>query len=346
MKLAEIFWFSLLLTIIIVSCDAPHSNPLESYVVKPDTVHRIDTTYVPEEPDTVIVPPDVYVIKGFVKSQHSSPLALQNVLVSLNKNNSVRTDNQGFFAIADTQKNNGWIYFSLDNYISDSLRITWEVSDTIEINYQMNMVPVLVNETCYSIIKNDYPDHTYGSLKISGTIEDDNYSSIILVSIRNSALGFSRTISLNAEHKFDITLYETDLSLDDIDNVIGKEFSIFVRYRTREYTAGSFSISRVIRNYVEFITPASGKLVTTRNPYLEWKKINPGFSFTYTTEVYTDTINPTLIWSENNIESNNLAKRVGSQLSNGDYFWVIWIVDEFGNRSRSKPATFTIQSED
>ena len=219
-------------------------------------------------------------------------------------------------------------------------------SDTTEINFQMNMKPTLVDENFYSIIKNDYPDHTYGSLKISGTISDDNYQSITRISIRNTSLGFSKTISLDAEHKFNITLYETELLVDDIDNVVGKDFSIYIRYSNREYVVGTINISRVIRNYVEYITPANGNIVTTRNPYLEWKKVNPGFTFTYTTEVYTNEITPQLVWSTEDIESESMTKRVGSQLSDGDYFWVIWIVDEFGNRSRSKPASFSILGED
>ena len=129
MKLVKMFWFSLFLTVVIISCDAPHSNPLESYVIIPDTVEVHDTTTVRDTTtirDTTIVPPDVYAVKGYIRSMHSTPLPLKNVLVSWNKTNSIKTNSEGFFQIANIEKENGWLYFSLDTYIEDSLRVTWE----------------------------------------------------------------------------------------------------------------------------------------------------------------------------------------------------------------------------
>lgn len=345
MRLLNTFLFSFTLTIIFYSCDAPHMNPLESYTIIPDTVKIRDTTTVR---DTIIkiIHPDVYAIEGYVTSMHTTPLAIENVIVKWNNDEVALTDGNGFFCIANIEKEDGRLYFSHDDYILDSLNVSWGESDTTEISFRLNMKPVLQIEEFYSIISNDHPDQTYGSLQLSGEIVDDNYQSISRIYIINPSIGFSRLLSLNSEHQFNILLDETDLGVDDIDEIVGNNFQVYVWYNHRGYNAGSAVISRVIRNSVEYLSPANSTEIDNRNPYLEWKRIQTGFDFTLTTEVYTNDIYPELVWSASNINSEVITRRVGTRLPNGEYFWVIWIVDENGNKSRSKPASFSIQVEE
>jgi hypothetical protein len=61
-------------------------------------------------------------------------------------------------------------------------------------------------------------------------------------------------------------------------------------------------------------------------------------------EIYTNEVAPVLIWQEKNIPKDKTAHTVDDVLPAGNYFWVIWAIDTFGNRSRSKPATFIVQT--
>ena len=48
------------------------------------------------------------------------------------------------------------------------------------------------------------------------------------------------------------------------------------------------------------------------------------------------------VWEEE-VDSDNIEFLTNANLVPGDYFWVIWAIDEFENRTRSKQSSFLIQ---
>ena len=62
-------------------------------------------------------------------------------------------------------------------------------------------------------------------------------------------------------------------------------------------------------------------------------------------EIFTGEFILEQIYSKSDIPSDSTQWTVEKQLSPGDYHWVIWCIDEFQNRSRSKPASFTVQQK-
>ncbi|MCB9248128.1 MAG: hypothetical protein H6613_06095 [Ignavibacteriales bacterium] len=58
-------------------------------------------------------------------------------------------------------------------------------------------------------------------------------------------------------------------------------------------------------------------------------------------QIYTDEVPAILVWQKE-IISSEIQYLTDVNLSSGDYFWVIWAIDEFENRTQSKPASFII----
>ena len=75
---------------------------------------------------------------------------------------------------------------------------------------------------------------------------------------------------------------------------------------------------------------------------LEWRRFTPGFDFTYLLQIYTDELDEVLVW-QTETDSEKIEFLSDANLSPGDYFWVIWAIDEFENRTRSKQASFIIK---
>jgi hypothetical protein len=98
----------------------------------------------------------------------------------------------------------------------------------------------------------------------------------------------------------------------------------------------------VIRQEVVFISP-SGNEVTSSQPDLTWQPYTPGFDFYLQLQIFTSEIIPQLVWGRNQVSADSVSYTVDQELPPGEYFWVIWAVDDFGNRTRSKPASFRVE---
>jgi hypothetical protein len=96
-------------------------------------------------------------------------------------------------------------------------------------------------------------------------------------------------------------------------------------------------------------TATSAKDTTGPTPLLKWS--SPDVTFNYT---YSLTISRTIsgvrndVWSYTNVSSINNefqfpGDNSGKLLDSGDYVWTILVVDDFGNYSRSKEASFVIK---
>ncbi|MFQ5583198.1 MAG: hypothetical protein ACE5GL_02030, partial [Calditrichia bacterium] len=74
-----------------------------------------------------------------------------------------------------------------------------------------------------------------------------------------------------------------------------------------------------------------------------WNRVtNLLFPFTYSIEIYS--INLGLIVDKiENIPPDSGSLNYNGPLDNGDYFWVVDIVDELGNISSSKEGSFRVQ---
>jgi hypothetical protein len=104
-------------------------------------------------------------------------------------------------------------------------------------------------------------------------------------------------------------------------------------------------IKRIIKDEVILVGPINSDTTSTL-PTLEWNIISLGFNFKFTVEIYTDGFNSRLVWRKENINSSATSVTVDEPLTEDRYYrWIVWIVDEFENRSGSKTKTFYARSQ-
>ncbi|MBD3384560.1 hypothetical protein GF407_06495 [candidate division KSB1 bacterium] len=305
-----------------MACEAPRQNPLD-----------------PHNPDSRFVD-----LIGEVKTLRLPHNPLQNAKVSWQPAQKfVYTGEDGSFHFENLLPENGWLVTSKSGFLPDSMFVDWQNSTTSDIEFFLNQIPLLLQKSLYTIVLNRYPDLKSYQIGVSIRLDDQD-NDIKTVRLHNADLSIDTVLPYNPEKMAFEKLFSLyDLHLNDIEQLIGYNFTILV---TDQYDhtikAGETGATRIIEAEVKFKSPLNYQPVST-TPQLAWHSFDPGFSFHFKAEVYTDEIAPQRVWEKDNIPSTATNITLSPALAAGDYFWIIWCIDEYGNRSRSKPASFTVR---
>jgi len=322
----KIFRSFILFAVLLVaaSCDAPRLNPLD-----------------PENPNSQLGQ-----VFGFIKTQAVPQQAIAGVKVSWQDDNrTLDTDANGYYKIENLPMVDGTLYFEKDGYSKDSIRISWQNQKSIDLGITLlNAIPKLDNLLIYTNVENRYPDDQRYTLYVQASISDTE-NDVDSVFVRCTALNFNELLIYNSQTRYyELTYsYGSKGSVPSIDDAIGKNFEIVVKDRIGKiFNVGYSTIKRIIKQEILFDSPANGVAVGSR-PVCRWKRFLPGFNFKYMIQIYTDETTPQLKWEKNNISKDDIEAIAETTLPAGDYFWVVWCIDDFQNRARSKPATFNVQ---
>jgi hypothetical protein len=330
------FFFSLLsrnyLLILLFSlqifsgCEAPRDNPLD-----------------PANPNNA----KKGTIEGTVQSFGLPYVGISGVRVFWTAGNDfVTTDNSGGFIILNVEPINGPLIFEKQGFNSDTINVVWGNSKSLSYTINLNQLPVLDSIAIYtSVINNNTNLQSQNfELSIIAQISDPD-KDIDSVYVSNSLLKFNNGLEYNLTDKvYQATLSVDSLGISDLEQTIGSDFQINVIdiFKVTHYI-GSGKVTRVIKNEVQLLIP-DGSTTVDSIPVFNWQKFNAGYTFNYMLEVYTnDLANAQLVFRVENLPSDTLSYVTKKPLATGEYYWVVWAVDRFRNRSRSKPLVFKVQ---
>ncbi len=285
-------------------------------------------------------------LDGYVKTQTTPQQAIQNVKIFWkNENISTLTDINGYYKINNVNLTNGYLYFDKDGYSKDSLLVNWGGENNVNIGIKsLNAIPQLNSILIYTGIENRYQTDQNDTLYVRANISDIE-NDIDSVNVRSTSLNFNKKLIFNTKKNlYELTyFYGTKNSIPPIDDAIGKSFEIIVKDRFgKTFNIGSSTVKRVIRQEILFESPANGVIVGAK-PVFRWNRFLPGFNFKYMVQVFTEENTQQLKWEKSNISKDDIEVIPDINFTAGDYYWVIWCIDDFQNRTRSKPATFTVQ---
>jgi hypothetical protein len=319
----------------VFSCDAPRLNPLD-----------------PQNPDYQLA-----AIEGTVRTAAVPHQPIAGVKVFWkNENILVSTDASGNFLIDKLPQKKGLIYFEKEGYSKDSLEIDLVNQRSMRADGSLNSIPKLEDLVIYTSILNRYPDVQSDSLFVKAKISDPE-SDAASVYIRCTELSIDKKLTLNSSSGYYENRFSPgDLNLKSMDEGIGKNFQISVYDAAgKEFKVGFSTIKRTIRQDISFRSPANLEIVKSPVKFV-WGRFLPGFNFSYTFEIYTNENSPVrkkqiqgISKEEVEIISNtadnisNAFNFTMDDLAPGQYFWVIWVIDDYQNRVRSRPASFVIQ---
>lgn len=283
-------------------------------------------------------------IQGYVKTTRVPPQPIVDVKVTWSAAQQfVLTDEQGFFQFSDISEADGQLFFEKEGYRSEIADVDWQQGPLITMDVFLNSNPTLDSLTLYSVVENNYGDRLVEQLNVFAYI-DDNEGDINTVFLECSALDITAELSYNVQHKrFERSFSVSDLNVNSVRQLVGYDFHLMV-LDDYDYlfNLGVERVERVIFDEIEIDSPKNSEQVSNFLT-LQWLYFNPGFSFTYDIEIYTDDdFTQELVWKKESVPSDSLSTIVDVLLEPKEYVWMIWCVDEFSNRSRSKPGSFIV----
>lgn len=308
------------------ACDAPRNNPLDIHNPNRELGRMEGRVYSLSLPHQALIGVQIYFAKDSLL---------------------LHTDESGFFLMNNLSLRNGWLRFSKQGYHDDSVYVDWNGDDQKYLEIYLNANPVLDSLVFYSSISNRYPDIQILELTLRACIRDAD-NDIDSVFFTCPDLAYSTLLSFDTIEKF----YEkkristTQLGISSAEEVIGHSFHIIVQDHFNHLDEiRQVQIHRIIRDEVELISPASHEVVG-RMPVLRWQPVTPGYDFTYRIEVRTDEVEPQLIWEKGSLSPGSSSVQVDVALPKtpiNSYIWAVWIIDNFGNRARSKYKSFQVE---
>lgn len=303
------------------SCDAPRENPLD-----------------PDNPDNIFGS-----LTGVVRTIKvpNEPLSGVNVFWS-EANIIVQTNADGTFTIEDLKPTDGFLFFEKNGYSRDSLQVNWSGRKTVNVVQQLNSIPKLVDGSLTSSVENRFPETQVYKLNIDAQIIDEE-NDVDSVFIMNDELQFTGNLNNVSSTQFQQEFTPAQMKLSSVDDIIGKEFYVIAKDANgKTFNIAQLSVKRIIKELVETIFPSNNETVSD-SLILNWKRFTPGYSFTYSLSIFTNTVGPDLVWSTSDISSDEIFYEVADNINPGEYFWVVSVIDEFGNRARSRPASFIFE---
>lgn len=143
-------------------------------------------------------------------------------------------------------------------------------------------------------------------------------------------------------------IFEYQIEDETFQPLIGKTLSLWHSdgegFTTMDTT---FHIVRVIDFAPRTVSPSSDSLATP-NPgfFLHWESFNAFYNFTYSIEIFhmSETFVPTRVLSDSLLQFDQTSYQVNRMLTEeaGFFLWNVSVVDEFGNRARSREARFRV----
>jgi hypothetical protein len=305
-----------------IFCDAPRNNPLD-----------------PGNPDN-----NYYLLQGHVKTLSLPTQPLEGVTVFYtHQEMQTKTNSSGEFSLEIIEAEDSWLHFSQSGYLTDSVYVEWKLTKKVTTEQFLNALPQVESLQVYSVILNRYPSIQTEQVIVKSKITDmDNDIDSVEVVIGLDSI--AKTLQYNVTDKnYERTLSIFDLGIAALEELVGHNFRIIVKdIFSHKFILDTGTIERVIRDEVIFQSPA-GNEVTSPSPTLVWERFRPGFNFKYLIQIFSAEITPQLLWEKNEIGDDITQYPVDITLPPDEYFWVIWVIDEFGNRTRSKPASFTVE---
>jgi hypothetical protein len=283
-------------------------------------------------------------LTGNVLTYYQPFTGIAGVLVTAEPSGvSAMTDAAGKFAVTGIPAGPLHIVVSRPGYLTDSIDTTVTVGVNATVDIHMDALPAV--GTCQVLtrkIDQWWPRASYAAV-VNGSVSDaDGSGDIVGVTLQVD------TMRLAMSYMPDLQLYQANidaanLPLGSIDWLVGKPFTLVVRDKVGGTTTGkSFAVTRVIQDAPIPILPTALDTASA-SPQFFWAQPVLQFPYLYKIELFRiDQGVPTIVWSVSNVSSALSDYQYPGQLVTGTYYWTISVVDEFGNLSRSKEASFAV----
>ena len=272
---------------------------------------------------------------------------LSNAQVRLTPGNRISvTDQNGLYQFSQIQPGLYQLNVFADGFSINTAEVN--VTTNTEVNFALDSLPYFSDVTITtSHISHWFPPEDVYSLQFQATgIDGDGIGDISRVwyEIEDPIYTDSLQKLVPGSNVFLGQVIAQNLPVMTLHELIGKPFRFFIEDIPGYLNISSSQfISRIIDDTPLLISPTGLVTISSFPITFKWTAFNTiPFSFSLSIEIYSIDLG-LQVGEINDIESTANELIYSTPLSNGDYYWVLYIVDEFGNRSSSKESSFRIQ---
>lgn len=320
----------LLLLLLVISCtkNADRDNPLDPRSVDYATFGSVE---------------------GHVYTYYAPFQPIASALITLVPGNQTTTTNQaGAFAFANVSPDSYLLTVAYPGYAPDTAEVLVQSNKTTAVQFNLDGLPQLDTLALSSGFQHEhYPFEAWRMIDVTAKVSDpDGPADIKSVAIIIPSIDFRDTLGISLViGTYQAKIEEKRLSINHLEQLVGQPVFIEITDRAGKCCRyGPKYLFRVIADEPEIVSPRNSALVGFQ-PTLKWKPVQLLFSFTFKVEIYAisdDQILYPAIYTISGISSDISEFQLGTILPAGLYLWIISIVDNWGNWSRSKLATFQV----
>jgi len=255
-------------------------------------------------------------------------------------------DDAGNFRFSNVLPGSYLLISNAPGFLTDSISLNLQADTTVV--FHMDALPFFkkITLTTHHVSRFFPPDDLY-SLKIEAEVDDnDGVNDIQLVIYQIEQQNFQDTLMpTTTPGLFSIQRSAGDFPTRSIHRLVGYPFQFIVLDSPgAQVKSLPQYISRIIETIPELTEPISLATISSFPIFFRWQPVFLPYKFTFKIEIYRiDFGIPSLIFGQSGIPENATEFQYDIQLTAGDYFWVLYIVDEFGNSSRSREGAFRVQ---
>ncbi|GAB4372691.1 MAG: hypothetical protein Kow0042_16140 [Calditrichia bacterium] len=312
--------------ILVIGCfsDAPRDNPLDNQT----NTHSYSfggrvQTYYPHQPNSV----------------------LSGAQITLNPENRVAfSDSQGNYGFQGLTPGTYQIICQKSGFLSDTAEV--EVPRQNSHDFSLDGLPYfeVIKIASFHISRWFPPDDLYFlTFEVTGN-DTDGVEELKTATFQISFPELRDTLQEeSAAGKFTYQLFPDEYGLSSLHQLIGREiyFVLEDEFGARVRSSAQY-LSRIIEDVPVIIAPV--QRVAVNPPFqFQWEPVFLPFDFNLKIEIYRFVSGISIKVAEiPGIAGTETAHTYSNFLSPGEYYWTLYIVDEFGNHSRSKEGAFVV----
>ena len=225
--------------------------------------------------------------------------------------------------------------------------VTVVAGATAELAFALDALPEVLTQAARTVhIERWFPDDPVFQLELDVTASDpDLETDVAGAALVVEGLAFREPLDEIETGVFAATLDASLLPDGRVQSLLGRTLRIEVTDRSGNTALGPpLALVRVIEQTPLTASPQGLETIAANPPVLEWRPAELPFAFTYRVEVFLlDGAGiPNRVAVQDGLPASAVTHALDVPLDPGDYFWTVWVVDEAGNRSRSKEAGFRV----
>ncbi len=311
--------------IVLAGCvsDAPHDNPLDAQNGSADlSLNGQVLTYYPPY----------------------RPLPGAEVIL-LPENRLALCDDQGSFAFKNVAPGSFQIIARAQGFAPDTVSLELTASQTQ--NIHLDALPRFQSVTIRSHhLAQWFPveDAYYLEIQVRAT-DPDGLGDVQNVYYSIPDLNFVDTLLAQAQPgQFGKMMAQKELPVTNLSQIIGKTFDFTVTDQPgHQMTSPGHFLPRIVEQTPQLVSPVGLETVSGDTIRFEWQKVYLNYDITFKIELFQINLGVfTLITTIEHIPSTENSYVYTAGLPAGQYFWRVYIVDEFGDTSGSKEAAFQV----